>query len=159
MSSSMLACKVSVRSYVRNGGRGQLSSEWSHNENDIIMRTGAASSVGARCHNENDITMIIAGLWRYSNWRHVATGCTALVTFMPRNTAWVVTTGLSCLTKIIQNALSMEKIVQFPLPMGGSGPTSNTWFPGPTRVRNLKPHLHDTTGCQTQTGCCCQTRL
>jgi len=23
--------------------------------------------------------MTIAGLWRYGNWRHVATGCTALV--------------------------------------------------------------------------------
>jgi len=23
--------------------------------------------------------MIIAGLWRYGNWRHVATGCSALV--------------------------------------------------------------------------------
>ena len=25
---------------------------------------------------------------------------------------------------------------QLPLPMGGSGPPSNTWFPGPTRVLN-----------------------
>jgi len=24
--------------------------------------------------------MTIAGLWRYGNWRHVATGCNALVT-------------------------------------------------------------------------------
>jgi len=23
--------------------------------------------------------MIIAGLWRYDDWRHVATGCSALV--------------------------------------------------------------------------------
>jgi len=51
--------------YVRNGGRGQLISERRHNENDIIMRTGAASAVGARRHIENDITMRIAGLWRY----------------------------------------------------------------------------------------------
>jgi len=46
------------------------------------MRTGAASAasaVGARRHNENDVTMTIAGLWRYGEWRHVATGCTALV--------------------------------------------------------------------------------
>ena len=46
------------------------------------MRTGAASAanaVGARRHNENDATMTIAGLWRHSDWRHVATGCTALV--------------------------------------------------------------------------------
>jgi len=46
------------------------------------MRTwaaSAASAVGARHHNENDVTMTIAGLWRYGDWRHVATGCTALV--------------------------------------------------------------------------------
>ena len=42
------------------------------------MRTGAASAVGARRHNENDVTMTIVGLWRYGDWRHVATGCTAL---------------------------------------------------------------------------------
>ena len=29
--------------------------------------------------NENDVTMTIAGWWRYGDWRHVATGCTALV--------------------------------------------------------------------------------
>jgi len=43
------------------------------------MRTGAASAVSARRRNENDVTMTIAGLWRYGDWRHVATGCTALV--------------------------------------------------------------------------------
>ena len=42
------------------------------------MRTGAASAVGARRPNENDVTMIIAGR-RYGDWRHVATGCIALV--------------------------------------------------------------------------------
>jgi len=47
--------------------------------NDVITRTGAASTVGARRHNENDVTMTIAGLWRYGDWRHVATGCTALI--------------------------------------------------------------------------------
>jgi len=47
--------------------------------NDVIMTTGAASAVGARRHNENDVTMTVAGLWRYGDWRHVATGCTALV--------------------------------------------------------------------------------
>ena len=46
--------------YVCNVGRGQLSSEWRHNENDVI----------------------IAGLWRYGNWRHVATGCNALVFYL-----------------------------------------------------------------------------
>ena len=48
------------------------------------MRTGAASAasaVEAIRHNENDVTMTIAGLWRYGDWRHVATGCTALVDF------------------------------------------------------------------------------
>jgi len=55
--------KVSVRyvyvTDVRNDGRGQLSSEWRH--------------------NENDVTAAIAGLWRYGDWRHMATGCTAIV--------------------------------------------------------------------------------
>jgi len=50
-----------------------------HNENDVIMRTGAASAVSARRHNENNVTMTTAGLWRYGDWRHVATGCTAAV--------------------------------------------------------------------------------
>jgi len=48
------------------------------------MRTGAASAastVGTRRHNENDITVTIAAFWRYGDWRHVATGCTALVIF------------------------------------------------------------------------------
>jgi len=56
-------------------------------KNDIIMRTGAASAVGARRHNENDVTMIIAVLWRYGDWRHVATGCTALVIYMYEDTS------------------------------------------------------------------------
>ena len=46
------------------------------------MRNGAASAasaVVARRHNENDVTMTIAGLWRYGDWRHVATGCIALL--------------------------------------------------------------------------------
>jgi len=33
----------------------QLSSEWRHTENDVIMRTGAASAVGAR--RTNDVIM------------------------------------------------------------------------------------------------------
>jgi len=72
--------KVSVRmyvKYVRNAGHGQLSSKWRHNEDDIIMRMGAASDVGAR--RANDVIMTTAGLWRYGNWRHVATGFNALV--------------------------------------------------------------------------------
>jgi len=51
--------------YVRNGGRGQLSSKGRHIESDIIMRMGAA--------------VTIAGLWLYGIWQCVATGCTALV--------------------------------------------------------------------------------
>ena len=42
--------------------------EWRHNENG-----------GCERHNDNDVTMTIAGLWRYGDWRHVAMGCTALV--------------------------------------------------------------------------------
>jgi len=37
------------------------------------VTVGVASSVA------NDVTVTIAGLWRYGDWRHVATGCTALV--------------------------------------------------------------------------------
>jgi len=54
-----------IRMFVRNAGRGRLSSEC--------------------CHNENDVIMIIDGLVadgtgrRYGNWRHVATGCNALI--------------------------------------------------------------------------------
>jgi len=50
------------------------------------MRTGVASAAsavgaryGARRHNENDVTVTIAGLWRYGNWRHVTTGCSTLL--------------------------------------------------------------------------------
>jgi len=53
-----------------------------HNQNDVIMRMGtasAASAVGARRHNEIGVAMTIVGLWRYGDWRQVATGCTALV--------------------------------------------------------------------------------
>ena len=46
--------KVPV-TYVRNNGRGQLSSEWRQNKNDVIMRTGAASAIGAR--RANDVVM------------------------------------------------------------------------------------------------------
>ena len=65
--------RISIRMYGRtdrqNGGLGQLGSEWHRNENGGCMRR----------HNENDVTMTIAGLWRYGNWRHVASGCTTLV--------------------------------------------------------------------------------
>jgi len=66
--------KVSVRTYVtyvRNAGSGQFSSEWRHNENDVIMRTGATSAVGARRHNENDV-IIRTGAVKGDMWRRVA---------------------------------------------------------------------------------------
>ena len=69
--------KVSVCAIVRNirtsitvGVTSSVAND-DENENDVIMRTGAASAastVGARCHNENDITMTIADLWRYGDW-------------------------------------------------------------------------------------------
>jgi len=76
--------KVSVRTYVRTSVTEGMASSVA---NDVTMRmtsmrtvaASAASAVGARRHNENDVTMTIAGLWRYDDWRHVATGCTALV--------------------------------------------------------------------------------
>ena len=58
--------------YVRNGGRGKRSRQGRHNENGGCERP--------RRHNENDVIIIIAGLWRYGDWRHVATGCNAVVT-------------------------------------------------------------------------------
>jgi len=47
-----------VRSYVRNAGRGQLSSEWRHNENDVIMIT-AGLVAGCERHKREP-----------SEWRH-----------------------------------------------------------------------------------------
>jgi len=42
--------------------------------NNVIMRTEAASAVGARRRNDNDVIMIIAGVWRYGDmWPRVAT--------------------------------------------------------------------------------------
>jgi len=67
------------------------------------MRTGASSAtsaVGARRHNENDVTMTVAGLWTYGDWRHVATGCTALVRLKKQDRAKkkpkTATQNLSC---------------------------------------------------------------
>jgi len=68
---------VPVRTYVRSSVTLGVASSVA---NDVIMRTGAASAVGARRHNENDVIMIINALWRYGDWRHVATGFNALVT-------------------------------------------------------------------------------
>jgi len=41
-------------------------------KSDVLMRMGTASTasaIGTRRHNENDVTMTIAGLWRYVDWR------------------------------------------------------------------------------------------
>jgi len=57
--------------------------------NDVIMRTEAASAVGVRRHDGNDVIMIIAGLWRYGDWRHVATGCNALVDNNKQADSWL----------------------------------------------------------------------
>ena len=77
--------------YVRNGGHDHLSSEWHHNEKGGCKRR--ERRIGARRHNENDVTMTIDGLWRYGDWRHVATGCTAVVHLKVLDwniTAWTV---------------------------------------------------------------------
>jgi len=70
-----------VRSYVHNAGRGQLSSEWRHNKNSWLSRrlrygTGRMNDIIMR------MTSQWADLWRYGDWRHVATGCDALVSLM-----------------------------------------------------------------------------
>jgi len=63
--------KVSVRSSVTMGVASSVA-------NDVIMLNGGCER--HRCdtrewhHNENDIIMIIASLWRYGDWRHVAMG-------------------------------------------------------------------------------------
>ena len=61
-----------VHSYVRNSVCDELSSEWRNDENRGCEHRAIR-------HNENDVTMTIAGLWRHGDWRHMATGCTALV--------------------------------------------------------------------------------
>jgi len=45
----------------------------------MSVTLGVVSSVA------NDIIIIIAGLWRCGDWRHVATGCNSLVTRMWAN--------------------------------------------------------------------------
>jgi len=54
------------------GSRMTSQQTWRHNE----RRDCRPARV--RRHNENDVTMTTAGLWRYGNWRHAATGCTTL---------------------------------------------------------------------------------
>jgi len=77
--------------------------------NDVIIRTGAASAEREWRHNENDVIMIIAGLWRYGDWRHVATGCKALVTcsksFSYLTYHYHGTTIVSVLTAVFQVSL------------------------------------------------------
>jgi len=63
---------------------------------------------------------IIAVLWRYGNWRHVATGCTALVAINGFNTnewgrvrSWEPTFNIVSVTLIrVQNA-EFENTVKF----------------------------------------------
>jgi len=114
---------------VRNGGRGQLSSEWCHNEDDVIMRTGAATAVGTRHHNENDVTMTAAGLWR-----HVATGCTALITRMIKT--WFTTymkyqrlhvhymTTSQHLTVIFKHERTLQNRIKLPVKQRAGNKTS-----------------------------------
>jgi len=48
---------------------------------DKVSVTYVRSSVtvGMTSSVANNVTMTIAGLWRYGDWQHVATGCTAVV--------------------------------------------------------------------------------
>jgi len=69
-----------VRSSVTSGVASSVA-------NDVIMRIASLVAGCKRrrrerrkwCHNENDVTVITAGLWRYGDWRHVATDCNALI--------------------------------------------------------------------------------
>jgi len=56
-----------------------------------------------RGHNENDVTMTLAGLWRYGDLRHVATGCNTLVDFM------VIEWTLSLSIKVDQKSFAYQK--------------------------------------------------
>jgi len=80
LSSLYIKCgKVSIRTkctFVHNAGRGQLSSEWRDNENDVTMTT--------------------AGLQTYGKCQHVTTGCKALLwlihnqkTYYYQNVKWI----------------------------------------------------------------------
>jgi len=74
--------KVSVRPYVR-----------------MSVTVGVASSVA------NDVTITIAGLWRYGDWRHVATGCTALVY---DNDSTTITMIMMLLTTVMAKSMILE---------------------------------------------------
>ena len=79
VASSVVNDVTMTKDIILRTGVASAVSTRGHNENDVIMGIGAASAIGARRHNENDVTMTIAGSWRYDKWRHVATGCNALV--------------------------------------------------------------------------------
>jgi len=55
-----------------------MTSQGRHNENGGCEH-GERRGRDKTRHNENDVTMTVAGVWRYRDWQHVATGCTALV--------------------------------------------------------------------------------
>ena len=65
------------------------------------MRTGLQAP---RRHNENDVTITIAGLWRYGDWRHVATGCTAIVIIAASRVLLTFYTGQSAVDALRQGS-------------------------------------------------------
>jgi len=80
----------------------------------VYVRTYVRTSVtvGVASSVANDVTMTIAGLWRYGDWQHVATGCTALVCLMNRHSyiAQFFTTQYQR-NKIRVESVSMEELV------------------------------------------------
>jgi len=66
--------------------------------------------------------MTIAGLWRYGDWRHVATGCTALVLLKCINVVhrdiWQARQGIA---KNIAGCFKQQQINQF-ISAAGSWP-------------------------------------
>jgi len=44
-----------------------------------VRNVRSSVTLGVTSSLANDVTMTIAGLWRYGDWRHVATGCADLV--------------------------------------------------------------------------------
>ena len=80
-----------------------------HNENDIIMRTGAASTTGARsARRANDVIMTIASLKRYGDWRNMATGCNALVLIATTAAAAAAATSYPAIIRINLPYLSWQ---------------------------------------------------
>jgi len=73
----------------RWGGDAEEQGRYARSVSEGLLQT--ATGLRARRHNQNHVIMIIGGLWRYSDWRHVATGCNAVVTtgnLKGRKTLW-----------------------------------------------------------------------